>query len=511
GTVYLTGAGPGDPGLLTLRAVEVLKLADLVLYDGLANPLLLRYTDAVCERTARTRVDSRAIVPQEEVNQRLIDEARSGKCVVRLKGGDPYIFGRGSEEAAALEAAGVPYEVVPGITAATAAAEYAGFSFTHRSHTSAVAFVTGHEDPTKEASQLDYEALASFPGTLVFYMGLGRLSQICAKLIENGKDQTTPAAIICQASLPTQRVIQSTLQHLPDEAALSKVRPPSLIVVGECVNLRQAQSWFEKRSLHGLRIGITCAEHQNQDVIQQIIVRSGQPIVMPMLSIHPVTGEEADAVGRQIDQLKQFDWLVFTSSNGVTEFFRHLHEAGLDSRALGQIKIAAVGPSTANSLKPFGLTADIIPSTYRAEALADALKEEVAGKSVLWAKADRARDVLAERLLEYSAAQVQSTIVYKNEDVASLAESTESQIRNGEVDWIGLSSPSAARRLAALMNDADIDLPRSGVQLAAISSLTAVAAEAAGLVISATATDQTWNGILQAIENHHRESGQKIV
>lgn len=511
GTVYLTGAGPGDPGLLTLRAVEVLKLADLVLYDGLANPLLLRYTNAVCERTARTRVDSRAIVPQEEVNQRLIDEARSGKCVVRLKGGDPYIFGRGSEEAAALEAAGIPYEVVPGITAATAAAEYAGFSFTHRSHTSAVAFVTGHEDPTKESSQLNYEALASFPGTLVFYMGLGRLKNICSKLIENGKDQATPAAIICQASLPTQRVIQSTLQHLPNEAASSGMRPPSLIVVGECVNLRQAQSWFEKRSLHGLRIGITCAEHQSQNVIQQIIVRSGQPIVMPLLSIQPVTGEEAEAVRRQIDRLKQFDWLVFTSSNGVAEFFRHMQQAGLDSRALGQIKIATVGPSTADSLKPFGLCSDIIPATYRAEALADAMKDEVAGKSVLWARADRARDVLAERLMNHSAAVVQSAVVYKNEDVAALAESTEAQIRNGDVDWIGLSSSSAARRLAALMNAANIDLQQSGVKLAAISSLTAETAQAAGLVIAATATEQTWDGILQAIEKHHLESGGKIA
>lgn len=509
GTVYLTGAGPGDPGLLTLRAVQVLKQADLVLYDGLANPLLLRYTDAICERTARTRIDSRAIVPQEEVNQRLISEALSGKCVVRLKGGDPYIFGRGSEEAAALEAAGIPYEVVPGITAATAAAEYAGFSYTHRSHTSAVAFVTGHEDPTKDASRLDYAALACFPGTLVFYMGLGRLKNICSELIKHGKDETTPAAIVCQASLPTQRVVQSTLQHLPEEALAANVRPPSLIIVGECVNLREADSWFERRSLHGLRIGITSAEHQCEDVIQDVVIRSGQPILMPLLNIHPVNDEAQSAAMDCIRRLKDFDWLVFTSSNGVAQFFRILHEAGLDSRALGHIQIATVGPSTADSLKPFGLRSDVIPTTYRAEALADELCDRVTGKAVLWARADRGRDVLPNRLMDAGASVVESMVVYRNEDVVSLPESIEAQFRNSEIDWIGLASPSAAQRLASLMTESQINLDHSNVRLAAISPLTADAAKKCGLTVVTTATEYTWNGILNAISEyrHLRRSG----
>lgn len=499
GTVYLTGAGPGDPGLLTVRALEVLKRADIVLYDGLANPLLLRYTNGVCERTARTRIDSTAIVPQDEVNQRLVDEARSGKCVVRLKGGDPFIFGRGSEEAAALEAAGIPYEVVPGITAATAAAEYAGFSYTHRSHTSAVAFVTGHEDPTKVESRLNYLALAEFPGTLVFYMGLGRLSQICSQLMDNGKAKTTPAAIVCRASLPTQRIVQSTLEHLPTAASAAGLKPPSLIVVGECVNLRQADSWFERRSLHGLKIGITSAEHQIDETMHEIVIRSGQPVPMPLLKISPVSSADRQLIQKQLADLKRFHWLVFTSGNGVNEFFRHLNEAGLDSRALGHLKIATVGPSTAEGLKKFGITADVVPQTYRAEALVDELANRVQGQAVLWARANRGRDTVAEGLLAAGADAVKSLAVYRNEDIAALPDGTAEQIMQGELDWICLSSPSAAKRLAVLLKDSKINLKDTQTKIATISPLTTEAAQQSGIPVQVTATEHTWTGMLDAM------------
>ena len=505
GTVYLTGAGPGDPGLLTLRALEVLKRADLVLYDGLANPLLLRYTNGVCERTARTRIDSRAIVPQEEVNQRLVAEAKLGKCVVRLKGGDPFIFGRGSEEAVALEAAGIPYEVVPGITAATAAAEYAGFSYTHRTHTSAVAFVTGHEDPTKDESRLDYAALAAFPGTLVFYMGLGRLSQICSQLMDNGKAGTTPAAIVCRASLPTQRVVQSTLGDLPEAASNAGLKPPSLIVVGECVNLRQADSWFERRALHGLKIGITSADHQISQTMNEVVIRSGHPVPMPLLEIHQVATAEAERVKKQLGELKRFDWLVFTSSNGVHEFFRHLSEAGLDSRALGHMKIATVGPSTADSLKHFGLLSDVVPQTYRAEALVDELSQQVQGQAVLWARANRGRDTLAEGLHSAGATEVKSLVVYCNQDVVQLADDVITQLKNGELDWICLSSPAAAKRLATLLEAAGIQQEATGAKLAAISPLTAEAIVQSGLTVGCTTTEHTWMGMLDAISQHQQK------
>lgn len=496
----MTGAGPGDPGLMTLRALEVLRQADLVLYDGLVNPLLLRQTDAICERTARTRVDDRAIVAQEEVNRRLIAAAQAGKCVVRLKGGDPFIFGRGSEEAAALEAAGIPYEVIPGITAATAAAEYSGFSYTHRSHTSAVAFVTGHEDPTKPESRLDYGALANFPGTLVFYMGLGRLSQICDELIQHGMPENTPAAVVCKASLPAQRVVQGHLTNLPDVARSAGLKPPSLIVVGECVNLRQADSWFEKRPLFGQNIAVTCADHQADSVVHQIVVRSGQPLLMPLLQISPADDQQARQIQQCCDHLEDFDWLVFTSGNGVTEFFHHLNAAGKDSRALGHLKIATVGPSTAAQLKDYGVFADIIPETYRAEALADSLRSLVVGKTVLWARADRGRDVLAEQLLAAGAKSVKSLIVYRNSDQDVISESAFSLMKQKQLHWICLSSPAAARRLATSMQSANIDLAASNTRLAAISPLTARACEEIGLAVNAVAEDHTWPGMLDAIE-----------
>ncbi len=509
GTVYLTGAGPGDPGLLTLRALEVLQKADLVLYDGLANPVLLRHTNGICERTARTRIDSRAIVPQEEVNQRLVDEAKSGKCVVRLKGGDPYIFGRGSEEAAALEAAGIPYEVVPGITAATAAAEYAGFSYTHRSHTSAVAFVTGHEDPTKDESRLDYAALAAFPGTLVFYMGLGQLSQICQRLIENGQSSSTPAAIVCRASLPTQQIVQSTLKDLPQAASAAGLKPPSLIVVGECVNLRQVDSWFERRWLHGLKIGVTCAEHQIDDPMHEIVIRSGQPVPMPLLEVSPVSSTDGMLIQKQLNDLKRFQWLVFTSRNGVSEFFQHLNQAGLDSRALGHMQIATVGPSTAESLKNYGITADVVPQIYSAEALVDELANQISGQAVLWARASRGRDTVAEGLLNAGATEVVSLVVYQNDDAAALPDGTMQQIKSGQLDWICLSSPAAAKRLSGLLKAAGIDPNLAPFQIATISSLTTEAAVQAELTVKITATEHTWTGMLDAIGQHQQTARQR--
>ena len=273
GKVFLVGAGPGDPGLISLRAAECLRSADLVLYDGLVNPLLLQLTQAECRRTARVRRDDGdAIVPQQQINEQLIHEALLGKTVVRLKGGDPCIFGRGSEESTALANAGIPFEIVPGITAATAAAEYAGFSLTHRGVSSAVAFVTGHEDSSRETRRLDYAGLAQFPGTLVFYMGLVRLADICQQLIQAGKSPETPAAVICKATLPTQRIVLSSLQELPLRVAESNLTPPSLIVVGECLLLRDHKSWFEKLPLFGISVGITRPLRQGDDISWRTMV-----------------------------------------------------------------------------------------------------------------------------------------------------------------------------------------------------------------------------------------------
>lgn len=498
GKVYLVGAGPGDPGLLTLRGRDILAEADLVLYDGLANPLLLNLTEAVCERTARTRVGSDTIVPQDEINDRLVREAHAGKQVVRLKGGDPYIFGRGSEEAAALEAAGIPYEVVPGITAATAAGEYAGFSFTHRNHASAVAFVTGHEDPTRDSSRLDYAALAAFPGTLVFYMGLGRIQTICDQLIESGKPETTPAAVICRASLPTQQVVTSTLAELPTAVASAKLKPPSLIVVGDCVNLRGDASWFEKRPLFGQRIGITRPAHQCDSIAQKIVELSGQPIIMPLIEIEPVDSKQLAIVDETLRRLTEFDWLIFTSVNGVEAFFERLWTIGLDTRAVAHMQIAAIGSATASALEDRSLRADVVPDSFRAESLAAELVPQVNGKSILWPRASRGRDVLPKTLTA-AGAVVTELVVYQNLDIAEFNSEIVRQLSDGTLEWVGLSSPSIARQFAALLDTHGISNSAIKTRLAAISPVTAEAARQAGLKISVEATIYTWDGIVDGI------------
>ncbi|MEZ6127652.1 MAG: uroporphyrinogen-III C-methyltransferase [Planctomycetaceae bacterium] len=498
GKVYLVGAGPGDPGLITLRGRDILAAADLVLYDGLANPLLLRFTKAVCERTARTRVGSDAIVPQQEINERLIQAARKGLRVVRLKGGDPYIFGRGSEEAAALEAAHIPYEVVPGITAATAAGEYAGFSFTHRDIASAVAFVTGHEDPSRNSSRLDYAALAAFRGTLVFYMGLGRIQHICNNLMHHGMPATTPAAVICQASLPGQQVVTSTLERLATDAAKQNLRPPSLIVVGDCVNLRRTTSWFESRPLFGQRIGVTRPAQQCDSIADTIVRMSGQPVIMPMIEINAVDDIQQAVVDQTLGHLDDFQWLVFTSVNGVDAFFKRLWANGMDARAIGHMQLATIGSSTAAALEERGLRADVVPDSFRAEALAEQLVDRVSGQNVLWARANRGRDVLPT-VLNQAGAAVTELVVYRNDDVEQFDAQIVEQLRSGELHWVGLSSPSIARRFASLLNAHGLNPSSLRTQLAAISPVTAAAAKDAGLSVAVEATTYTWDGIVSAI------------
>ncbi|WP_229360708.1 uroporphyrinogen-III C-methyltransferase [Fuerstiella marisgermanici] len=495
GMVYLVGAGPGDPGLLTLRGAEVLAKADLVLYDGLANSLLLRLTSGVCERTARTKVGSDKTVPQADINDRLIAEATAGKTVVRLKGGDPYIFGRGSEEAAALEAAGIPFEVVPGITAATAAGEYAGFSFTHRDIASAVAFVTGHEDPSRDASRLDYAALAAFPGTLVFYMGLGRIRNICEQLILEGKPPDTEAAVICKASLPNQKVVTSTLSDLPEAVEAAGLNPPSLIVVGECVSLRQGASWFEERPLFGQRIGITRPQHQCDIIANKITALSGQPVIMPLIEINPVDDAGLAVVDKTLQQLDQYQWLILTSVNGVAAFMQRLWGTGGDVRRLGHLKIAAIGSSTAKALEQHSLRADVVPDSFRAEALAAELAPLVEGQNVLWARANRGRDVLPNTLRE-AGANVTECVVYRNDDA------TEFSANVAELDWVGLSSPSIARQFAAMVKTHGLEPFHLNAKLATISPVTTAAAKEAGLIVDTEATTYTWDGIVEAIVDY---------
>ena len=509
GFVYLVGAGPGDPGLITSRGLECLREADSILYDGLVNPLLLRHTAAHAERTCRSRGPHGKWLNQEEINAHLIEEASSGKIVVRLKGGDPYIFGRGSEEAAALEKAGIPYEVVPGITAATAAAVYAGLSLTHRDVASAVAYVTGHEDPEKEDSSLDYESLARFPGTLVFYMGLHRLPVIAEKLIAAGKPAETPACIVRRATWPDQQSITAPLAELPAAVAAAGLKAPSLIIVGECIEQREQIDWFGRRPLLGKRIGITRPEviRTSRDAVKEPdnvdeLIRTcwnlgAEPVLIPTMQIRPCA--DTSNITSTIDQLDSYDWLIFTSENGVTFFHDFLWELGKDARIFGGCKIAAIGSSTAAALERFQLRADIVPPDFRAESLAESLKPEATGKRLLWIRANRGRDVLPNELRPVCA-QFDEIVVYEHTDLDHWLPETVEQIQKGGLDWIGLSSPAIARNLKQLQ-DRHPELTESleKTQYAALSPVTRQAAEEIGIPIAVTAEVYTWNHLLQAI------------
>ncbi len=517
----MVGAGPGDPGLLTLRGLECLQLADLILYDGLANPQLLEFSKATAERTARVGGPGSRHLDQSEINQRLIAAAREGKTVVRLKGGDPFIFGRGSEEAVALSEAGIPFEVVPGITAATGAAVYSGISLTHRDHASAVALITGHEDPTKPESALPYEQLGQFPGTLVFYMGLHRIEQIARSLMESGRSPTESAAVICQATTPRQQVVTGTLSTIAAVSQAAKLKPPSLLIVGDCVRLREQVSWVEKRPLHGLRIGITRPAGQAEETLRHIRQLGAEPILMPTIAIEPITDwTEVDAMfsGRvgwspresaiaqdtwaqahaTTGSLSHFDWAVFTSVNGVDAFCGRMWGRGLDGRCLGQCRIAAIGTVTAERLARWHLQADLVPDEFRAEALAAALQEQVAGKRVLWVKASRGRDVLPQAL-RAAGADLTELPVYQNIDAHEFTPQVQELLRAGELDWICLSTPSGAKSLARLLPDEARARLGHSIRIAAISSITAAAAREAGLPVAVTASEATWDGIFDAI------------
>ena len=504
GKVYLVGGGPGDPGLLTLKALDCLQRADLILYDGLVNPLMLRHSSAAAVRTCRSPGPDGRVLKQDEINQRLIEAARDGKTVVRLKGGDPFIFGRGSEEAAALAAAEIPYEIVPGITAATAAAEYAGISLTHRQLASAVAFVTGHEDPDKGESSVDYDNLAAFSGTLVFYMGLHRLSAIVTSLIRAGKDPQTPACVVGRATTTAQQTVTSPLQDLPSAVRETDLRPPSLIIIGECVRLRDQIAWFENRPLFGKRIGITRPDKQCDSSIARALELGAEPVLMPTIQIRPP--DDWTDVDAAIGRLPDFDWVIFTSANGVSALLDRLWQTGRDVRQIASAKIAVIGPATAERLERYYIKPDLIPESYRAEALAEALTQRVAGQRVLWARASRGRDVLPRALAE-AGAQVNQIVVYRNDDLDALPTEVIEQIEQGKLDWIGLSSPSIARSLKNLLTSQALDQLGQTVHLASISPVTTAAATDAGLPIAAEAKVYTWNGIFDAIVA--AESGER--
>jgi uroporphyrinogen III methyltransferase/synthase len=495
--VYLVGAGPGNPGLLTLRAAEVLRRADLVLYDRLVPPAVLEYAPPTAERVCVTELAPCHAQRHAPVNELMIARARAGKHVVRLKGGDPYVFGRGAEEAEALHQAGIPFEVVPGVTAALGTAAYAGIPLTHRAHSSAVAFVTGHENPEKPESALDWSALARFPGTLVFYMGISRLEHIARSLIAGGLDCDTPAAAVHSATTGQQLTVTAPLAALPERVRAAGLSSPGLVVVGPVVALREPMSWFERRPLFGKRILITRPRHQSGAFAERLVELGALPFLLPTIEVRPPA--DWGPVDRALRNLGRYAWVVFTSANGVQAFVGRLRAIGLDLRALGGVRLAAIGPKSAEALRACYLEPDLVPPRFQSEDLAAALRPQLQpGQRVLLARADRGRELLREELA--SVCDVEQIAVYSQVDAVELNEDVLGHLRRGEIDFVTLTSANIARSLLSRLDATCRSRIEVGeVRLVTISSVTSAEVLRLGLPIAAEAHEATAEGLVAAL------------
>jgi uroporphyrinogen III methyltransferase/synthase len=494
--VSLVGAGPGNSGLLTLRALECLREADVVLYDRLVAPRILDHVSPHAERVCVSDLAPHHAERCGPVHQTLIDAALAGKRAVRLKGGDPLLFGRGGEEAEALRAAGIPYEIVPGVTAALGAAAWAGIPLTHRGLASAVAFVTGHEDPTKPEPELDWAALARFPGTLAVYMGLSRLEAVARLLIAFGKPSDTPAAVIQFATTGEQRSVTGALRDIAAAARAAGLASPAVTLIGPVVALGERLAWFERLPLHGRRVLVTRPRGQTDELAARLEGLGAVPLLLPVLEIRPPA--DWAPVDAAIDRLASFQWLVFTSVNGVQAVLRRLRQRGRDLRALGHLRLAAIGPGTAEALRACHLDPDVVPAEYRSEALAAALKPLVAGQRVLLARADRGRDVLRDELRAVAA--VEQVAVYSQADVGDGDPAVLDSLRTGKVDYVLLTSSNSARALARLLDETCQSHLRDGrIKVVSISPVTSAAVRDLRWPVAAEAEVYTTEGVVQAL------------
>lgn len=498
GVVYLVGAGPGDPRLITLRGAECLKIADVVVYDALANARLLELAPPHAERVSVGKRHGERCMSQEAIQELLVSEARAGKTVVRLKGGDPFVFGRGGEEAAALRAAGVRYEVVPGVTAGVAAPAYAGIPVTHRNFASAVAFVTGHEDPDKPESKLDSPGLAAFPGTLVFYMGVSRLASLCESLIRHGKAPATPAAVVEWGTSPTQRTVSATLTDIAGRVQTAGVCAPAVIVIGQVASLAESLRWFEDRPLFGQRIVVTRPAHQSAPMADRLASLGAEVLELPAVRVEPPP--DWNVVDGAIERLSNYEWLVFTSTNGVTFFMNRLSVRGRDARAFGHVRIAAIGTATARELERYHLRADLVPDEANSESLVEAFRGQGTDTRLLLLRADHGREALPEGL-RAAGIPFDEIAVYRTVDETKWDPDIVDRIARGEVDSVTLTSPRIVRSLASHLPDAAKAQLGKRTKLVSISALTSAAAEECGFAVAAEASTANTDALIDAILN----------
>lgn len=495
GYVYLVGAGPGDPKLITIKGAECIAKADVLVYDRLASRRLLTLARPDCELIYVGKSPDRHTLRQEEINEVLVKKGSEGKIVTRLKGGDPFVFGRGGEEAEDLLKAGIPFEIVPGVTSAISVPAYAGIPVTHRDLTSSFAVITGHEDPTKNSSALAWDHLANSHGTLIFLMGMENLNLIASKLMENGRAPSTPVGIIMWGTRPEQRVLVGELQNISDLVEREGFANPSIIIVGEVVKLREKLQWFEKRPLFGQRIVVTRARHQASALSQAIEDLGGEPWEFPAIELAPPT--DPSKLIEAIHKLKRFEWLVFTSVNGVEAFFKELKIQGKDIRDLAGIEIVAIGPATSAALEKRGLRVFFVPEEYRSEKIIEGLASRVLpGQSVLLARAEEARDILPESLKALGA-DVWDVPAYRTVLGNANKEELRRLLHEKAVTAVTFTSSSTVRNFLHLL-DGDREL-LEGVKLYSIGPITSQTARGLGLDIYHEAKEYTIDGLVKAL------------
>jgi len=497
GHVYLIGAGPGDPGLITVRGRECISLADVVVYDYLANEQLLEFAPSHAELIYAGKIGGAHNHEQWQINSLLVEKALEGKAVARLKGGDPFIFGRGGEECEALVEAGISYEIVPGVTAGIGAAAFAGIPLTHRSVTTSVAFVTGHEHQEKDDTEIDWERLSLGSGTIVFYMGVKNLPQITRSLMDHGRSPDTPVALVRWGTRPEQQVLEGTLSDITEKARKEAFKAPAITIVGEVVKLREKLRWFDARPLFGKGVLVTRAADHAGAFSRLLAERGASVFECPTISLVPP--ESFAELDSAIEGLSSFNWLVFTSANAVAFFFSRLAAKNLDARALGGCRVCAVGPKTAALLLSFGIRADMVPADYKAEGVvAEFGRLEMKGKKVLFPRADKARDLIPAALGEMGAV-VTAPVTYRNIIPAAIPEKALQALEEQRIHCVTFTSSSTAENLASILGENRMLRLLEGVKVAAIGPVTAKTCRELGLKVHIEPQEYTLENMTDAI------------
>lgn len=500
GMVHLVGAGPGDMGLLTLKGKEVLMQAEVIVYDHLVNKSLLRYAPADSEKIYAGKIAGNASLQQEEINALLIAKASEGKAVVRLKGGDPFIFGRGGEEAQALNRAGTPFAVVPGVSSFTGVSAYAGIPLTHRHLSSSFSVITGSAEKSQEDETIDWENIAKRSGTLVFLMGARRLQSIVSKLIQYGKDPETPAAVVHKGTTGEQKTCTGTLADIVDIAKREKIAPPALTLIGDVVNLKNEVDWYEKTPLFGKTIVVTRPERQAGSFIKALEEKGAEPFALPV--IETVPPDDWAPLDKALDRLGDYYGLIFTSVNGVEFFMRRLKESNRDICELKGVRIYAIGPKTGQAVRDLGLRLTAMPDEFVAEALIECFKNEsIAGKKFLLPRAKIAREILPEQIRKMGA-EIDVAPAYQTiAPVPLMREEFLRRLSDGSIDAVTFTSSSTVANFMEWIKDDDREKMKN-VAVACIGPITAETARKHGLNAAIVPEEYTTSALAEAIESY---------